>query len=62
MTAQHYGRGKTVVDRQLGTNVTVWLTPDECRMLDAIARKRDLSRTAVVRELIHAMLETQRGN
>ena len=59
--AQRYGNGAAVTDRGINRNVTIWLTPDEYRALDAIAKARDLSKTAVVRRLIHELFAAQRG-
>lgn len=57
--AQRYARTHAVTDRSHSSNVTVWLKPDEFQALDAIARGRDMSRTAVVRELVLCCIAAQ---
>lgn len=57
--AQRYDNGNVVTERRNGSSVTAWLTADEFRQLDAIAKARDLSKTAVVRRLILEHLAAQ---
>lgn len=57
---QHYGNASIATDRTRGCNVTIWLKPDEYRKLDDYARAVNLSRTAVVRQLIQDYLNVQR--
>jgi len=56
---QPYGRSVTATDRTRGCTVSIWLTPDEYRQLDAIAKGRNLSKAAVVRRLIHKLFAAQ---
>lgn len=55
--AQRYARTHAVTGRDHCINVT--LKPDEFQSLDAIARARDMSRTAVVRELVLGCIAAQ---
>jgi predicted transcriptional regulator len=55
---KHYGVGAavTVTDRSSGSNVTTRLLADEFKELDAIARRYDVSRSALARQAIKEFL------
>ena len=45
-----------VTHRGYGTNVSTWLLPDEYKTFEALARKQHLSKSALLRKLIHAYI------
>jgi predicted transcriptional regulator len=53
---KRYGVGAAVTDRNSGSNVTTRLVADEFKELDAIARRYDVSRSALARQAIREFL------
>ena len=55
-TEHHYSNSNAVTHRAHGTNVSVWLLPAEFEALEALARKQNLSKAAILRKLISAYI------
>jgi len=56
-----HAKATAVTNRRSDVNVSVWLKADDFAQLDAIARASDISRSALVREVIHQFFAAQRG-
>jgi hypothetical protein len=52
MKQNPYNKSHAVTSRENGTNISIMLTSSEYKALDAIARKENLSRAAIVRNLV----------
>jgi predicted DNA-binding ribbon-helix-helix protein len=57
----HYSRSHAVTSRVNGTNISIMLTSSEYEVLDAIARKENLSRAAIVRNLVLDRIHKETG-
>jgi hypothetical protein len=54
-------RGTSVVDRRAGSAVTTWISYEEYCALEADAKARDISKSALMRQLIQDHLAAHWG-
>jgi Ribbon-helix-helix protein, copG family len=55
---QRYGQSYMVMDRSGGSNIMTRLSEKEFEAFDAVARQRDISRSALLRQVVREFMAT----
>jgi hypothetical protein len=53
---QRYGQSYVVMDRSGGSNIMTRLSEKEFEAFDALARRRDISRSALLRQVVREFM------
>ena len=55
---QRYMQSNVVMDRSGGSNIMTHLSEKEFKAFDAVARRRDLTRSALLRQVVREFMAT----